>query len=108
MPKPKTLYTVDQLLKLQELTNDIPKLVTSLGKDGKQIQAFYDDAVEALNTVESLEEKAAILQSLLLVALKVRDCSRKFSFDPFKPLRILCDDIARNCNFKRYKALRKL
>lgn len=106
--KIKSNLSVDQLLELTNLNNEIPNLVKKLGKDGTQIEAFFLDAEDALKESKTDEERVLIIQSLTLVLLTIRDCARKWSFDPFKPLRLKCDDIARVLDFKRYKKLRNL
>jgi hypothetical protein len=105
---PKITFSFDQVNKINDLVKGIPDLRKRLGKDGEQIEAFYEDAKEALLNASGDTERELVLSSLVLVALKARECTRTFSFDPLKPFRLLCDDVARTLNFKRYKALRKL
>jgi len=106
MPKEK-LLNESQIKEITTLINDIPNLIKRMGKDGSQIQAFWEDSSDALKKA-TIEERVIISNALLLVMLVAKDCTRKFSFDPFKPLRIKCDEVARALNFERYKKLRNL
>ncbi len=100
--------TAEQIAQLTKIVGDIPALVKKMGKDGEQIKAFWDDAQDALKEAKSDLEKTLTLGALMTVMLVAKDCTRKWSFDPFKPLRIKCDDVARLLNFERYKKLRNL
>ena len=105
---PKNLLDPNQILQLTTLINDVPNFVSRMGKDGKQIEAFWLDAQDAVKASKTDEEKTLIFSSLMLVMLVAKDCTRKFSFDPFKPLRVKCDEVARILNFERYKKFRNL
>lgn len=103
----KTAFDDLTLKKLQTILDDLPKMVKRMGKDGAQVEAFWQDAQDAIKKAKE-EDKQLIYGALLLVLLTAKDCTRKFSFDPFKPLRFKCDDIARLLNFERYKKMRNL
>jgi hypothetical protein len=104
----KTILDQDQVLKLTELINGTPALLKRMGKDGAQVEAFWLDAKDKIDATKSEADKALIYGALMLVMLIAKDCTRKFSFDPFKPLRLKCDEVARLLNFERYKKLRNL
>lgn len=106
--KPETkLLDEDVAIELLKMINGIPDMIQRMGKDGKQIEAFYNDVMDKIK-VANETEKIMLYNTILLIVLKARDCTRKFSFDPFKPLRLYCDDIARLLDLKTYKALRDI
>ena len=90
------------LIYLANLLTGAARTLGTWGKDGKQVQAFYDDWNDAFNA-STLEERQALAAVGLFLASKL---PRRFSWDPFKPMRIAADDVARQLDFKRYKALR--
>lgn len=100
-------FTDEQVKKIGQHVQDIPDLIKRMGKDGQQIEAFWQDANDAYKSATAAE-KIYISNILLKVMLVAKNCTRKFSFDPFKPLRLECDEIARLLNFERYKKLRNL
>lgn len=104
----KNFLDSNQILQVTNLINDIPDLIKRMGKDGKQIEAFWLDAQDTLKQTKTDEERALIYSTLMLVMLVAKDCTRKFSFDPFKPLRFKCDEVARILKFERYKKMRGL
>lgn len=104
----KNILDPAQILELTNIINGIPDFVKRMGKDGQRVEAFFMDAKDLLGKVQTDEEKTLIYGALLMVTLVAKDCTRKFSFDPFKRLRLKCDDIARLLDFPRYKKLRNL
>jgi hypothetical protein len=104
----KSFLDPEQILKLNALIADVPNFVKRMGKDGQQIEAFWLDAQDAVKASKTDEERVLIFSSLMLVMLVAKNCTRKFSFDPFKPLRFKCDEIAKVLNFERYKRFRNL
>lgn len=105
--------TTTQITELGTILTEIPSLITKAGKDGQQINAFYLDAKDALTAAgSSAADQDLIYSTLLLVVLTARNLSIKsfslFNWDPFKPTRLTCDQVAMTLNFVRYKKLRNL
>jgi hypothetical protein len=95
------------------MVDEIPGLVRKFGKDGEKVKAFVEDAREAIDKATTDEQKVALYGALMLVMLMAIEGLRglkRFNIfaDPFKPMRIKCDDVARIMDFKRYKALRNI
>lgn len=99
--------TEEQIKQIGKHVQDLPDLIKRMGKDGQQIEAFWQDANDLLKKAGP-EEKLMVSNIMLKVMLVAKNCTRKFSWDPFKPLRLECDQVARILNFERYKKLRNL
>lgn len=97
---------INQLNELGNISNGLEGMFKTLGNDGKQIEAFWNDFIDCFKSAKNQEQRELILGVMGMLLIKAR--SVKLSLDPFKPVRIQCDDIARLLNFERYKKLRNL
>ena len=96
------------LAKALELLNGAMPAIDRLNEDGKRIQAYLDDWKEAVRALDGDPVAQATILAQPFALLMKAPKRFSFNFDPFKPVRLLADDFARACDFKRYKERRKL
>lgn len=107
--------TPNQIRQLADALEGLPALLTRFGKDGKEVEAFYEDFKDAIDALKDDPKNYQILMkipiSLGAEALRgVRDFKiwRPSTHDVTKSMRRKAEEFAKILNFKRYKALRNI
>lgn len=104
--------TPDQIRQAAQILEDLPRVLSKLGEDGRRVQAFYSDYHEAIEAAMKDPEAAKLLPVLLQIpaALTAEVALAKKSFawwkgstwDVFKGMRVKALAFAKALGFQKY------
>lgn len=107
----------EKLALVGKMLDDVPANLAKFKKDGLQVEAFYNDLKAAFDKAKNNEERGMYVDMAYVLMAKAYECAKGVSFwkvisfqsrDPFKPMRLMADEIAVKMGFENYKKLRGL